>query len=171
MKQIALISDTHYYLDPRFEKHFNDVDEIWHAGDIGDLSVTDTLSGLAPLRAVYGNIDNHEIRAEFPEFLTFNCENVKVCMTHIAGYPYRYKPYIKEWIQKEKPQIVICGHSHILKVMYDKQMQHLHLNPGAAGVYGVQKVQTILRFKINADQITDLEIVELEKQPLTDSIH
>jgi putative phosphoesterase len=161
MTKIGLLSDTHSYIDPKVYKYFKDVDEIWHAGDIGSTDVTDTLAEFKPLRVVFGNIDNHEIRAQFKETEIFTLEGVKVFMTHIGGYPNRYTPGIKEQLEAEKPKLFICGHSHILKVIYDKKLQLLHLNPGAAGYHGFHKLKTLLRFELNQGKIENLEIVEL----------
>lgn len=161
MTKIGLLSDTHSYIDPKIYKYFDDVDEIWHAGDIGSTAVTDTLAKFKPLRVVYGNIDNHELRAQFKETEIFTIEGVKVLMTHIGGYPNRYAPGITEVLKKEKPAIFICGHSHILKVIYDKKLQLLHLNPGAAGFHGFHKVKTLLRFELSNGKIENLQIVEI----------
>ncbi len=161
MIKIGLLSDTHGYIDPKVYKYFKDVDEIWHAGDIGDISVTDELKAFKPIRSVYGNIDNQIIRSEFREVEIFNVNGLKVVLTHIGGYPKRYSPGIKPLLQKEKPDLFICGHSHILKVIYDKELKLLHLNPGAAGFHGFHKVKTLLRFSINNGKIENLEVIEL----------
>jgi putative phosphoesterase len=161
MKRIGLLSDTHSYSDPKLTKYLAPCDEIWHAGDIGDLSVTDRLSELAPVRAVYGNIDNDKVRVVHPENQIFVLEGVKVLMTHIGGYPGRYNTRVKELIIQEKPKLYICGHSHILKVMFDKKYNCLHMNPGAAGIHGFHKIKTMLRFSLDAGEIKDLEVVEL----------
>lgn len=161
MKKIGLISDTHSFIDSKVYKYFANCDEIWHAGDIGNTQTADELSAFKPLRAVYGNIDGHELRSMFPEVQLFYCEKVKVMMIHIAGYPTRYKATVKNLIMREKPQLVICGHSHILKVIYDKQLNHLHINPGAAGFHGFHKVKTLVRFTIDHQNIKDLEVIEL----------
>jgi putative phosphoesterase len=161
MKRIGLISDTHNHLDPKVEKYFKDVDEIWHAGDIGELEITDQLSEIAPVRAVYGNIDGHKVRAEFPLHQKFTMEGVRVWMTHIGGKPYVYDYRIREDIKRTKPDLFICGHSHICKVQLDKRLQTLYMNPGAAGVHGFHKVKTILRFSLDQGKIKDLEVVEL----------
>ena len=162
MTRILLLSDTHSHLDEKILKYVNQADEVWHAGDIGDLQVTDTLKKLKPLRAVWGNIDDHQARGEFPENNRFMCEGVDVWITHIGGYPGRYDRRIREAIRKSPPKLFICGHSHILKVMYDKSLNLLHMNPGAAGKHGFHKVRTMLRFAIEGDQIKDLEVIELE---------
>ncbi len=163
MKRIGLISDTHTYLHPGLFKSFKECDEIWHAGDIGNIETADKLAAFKPLRAVYGNIDSHQVRIVYPEFQIFKCEDVKVLMTHIGGYPGRYQPAVRELIIKEKPDLFISGHSHILKVMYDKKYKLLHINPGAAGKSGLHKVITFVRFTIDGKQIKDLEIVEFER--------
>ncbi|MBL7471588.1 metallophosphoesterase family protein [Robertkochia sediminum] len=163
MTRILLLSDTHSHIDEKILKYANQADEVWHAGDIGDLAVTDTLKKLKPLRAVWGNIDNHEARTEFPENNRFMCEGVDVWITHIGGYPGRYDRRIREAIKKDPPKLFICGHSHILKVMWDKSLGLLHMNPGAAGKHGFHKVRTMLRFNIDGEEIKDLEIVEMEK--------
>jgi putative phosphoesterase len=164
MKKILLLSDTHSFVDEQILKFVKQADEVWHAGDIGSLDVIDTLKKLKPVRAVYGNIDNHLIRTEFPLDLKFIIEDVDVWITHIGGYPNRYDVRIKEELTKNPPKLFICGHSHILKVIYDKKLNLLHMNPGAAGKHGFHKVRTMLRFEINARNITNLEIIELEKR-------
>ena len=164
MTRILLLSDTHSHIDEKILKYVGQADEVWHAGDIGDLKVTDTLKKLKPLRAVWGNIDNHEARAEFPENNRFMCEGVDVWITHIGGYPGRYDRRIHEAIKKDPPKLFICGHSHILKVMWDKQLGLLHMNPGAAGKHGFHQVRTMLRFNIDGQEIKDLEIVEMDKK-------
>lgn len=161
MTRIGLISDTHSYLDEAVFKHFETCDEIWHAGDFGDIKVAQALGTFKPLRGVYGNIDGSEIRSAFPLHLKFECEKVIVWITHIGGYPGKYDPKIREQIYQEKPDLFICGHSHILKVMYDKNIGCLHLNPGAAGKYGWHKVRTLLRFCISEEKILNLEVIEL----------
>jgi hypothetical protein len=163
MRQIILLSDTHHTLDERFFPHFELADEIWHAGDIGDLEVTDRLREFAPVRAVWGNIDNRIVRTEFKANLYFKCEDVNVMMTHIGGYPGRYDKKILPIIKQAKPDLFICGHSHILKVMCDKKHQLLHMNPGAIGDYGIHKVKTILSFKIEGKDIKDLKIIEFPR--------
>jgi len=163
MKKIGLLSDTHHTLDTRFIKHIKLCDEIWHAGDIGSLKVSDELKNIAPLKAVYGNIDNHEIRLEFPGTLFFKCEDVKVMITHIGGYPKRYAKGIKETLKEKRPDLFICGHSHILKVMYDKELNLLHMNPGACGNYGLHQVKTMLTFSISGSDIKDLKVIEFAR--------
>ena len=163
MKQIVLLSDTHHKLDDRFFPHFENADEIWHAGDIGSLEITDTLKKYAPIRVVYGNIDDKTIRTEFKANLYFKCEKVNVMMTHIGGYPGRYDKKILPIIEQSNPDLFICGHSHILKVMYDKKNQLLHMNPGAIGDYGIHKVKTILCFTIEGKEIKNLRVVEFPR--------
>lgn len=164
MKKILLLSDTHSFIDNQILKFVKQADEIWHAGDIGDLQVTDTLKKLKPLRAVFGNIDDKDARAEFPLDAKFTVENVSVWMTHIGGYPNKYYRRIKEDIAKKPPKIFISGHSHILKVQFDKKLNLLHLNPGAAGNHGFHKIRTMLRFDLDKGNITNLEIIELAKR-------
>lgn len=162
MKRIGLISDTHSYFDEKIEKYFKECDEIWHAGDVGNMDVIDKLLKVVPIvRGVYGNIDGQEIRKHFPKNLRFNCEQVDVWMTHIGGYPNRYSKDVREKIIKNPPKLFISGHSHILKVMFDKKLNLLHINPGAAGKHGFHKVKTLIRFIIDNEQIKDLEVIEL----------
>ncbi len=149
-------------MDDRILHYAGEADEIWHAGDIGDLEVTDKLKAVNPVRGVFGNIDNAKIRKEFPLNNRFMCEEVDVWITHIGGYPGRYSPAVKEEIKKDPPKIFISGHSHILKVMNDKKLHLLHMNPGAAGRQGFHKKRTMLRFKIDGKDIKDLEVIELE---------
>lgn len=163
MKKILLLSDTHGYIDDDILKYVKQADEVWHAGDIGNLEVTDAIKALKPLRAVYGNIDDAKARMEFPEHNRFTCEKVDVWMTHIGGYPGRYNPRIKAEINEKPPKLFICGHSHILKVMPDKKLNLLHMNPGAVGKQGLHKVRTMLRFTIDGDKIGNLEVVEFRK--------
>lgn len=164
MKNILLLSDTHSHLDDRILQYASEADEVWHAGDIGDVAVTDRLKEVAPLRAVFGNIDNHEVRKEFPLNNRFMCEEVDVWITHIGGYPGKYSPAIREEIKADPPQLFICGHSHILKVMHDKKLNCLHMNPGACGKSGFHQVRTMLRFQIDGKEIKALEVVELGKR-------
>ena len=161
MKKILLLSDTHTHIDERILHYASQADEVWHAGDIGTLEVTDAIEKLKPLKAVYGNIDNAEIRKEFPLNNRFMCEGVDVWITHIGGYHGKYSPAIREEIRKNPPKLFICGHSHILKVMNDKSLNLLHMNPGAAGKQGFHKKRTMLRFKIEQENIFDLEVIEL----------
>lgn len=161
MKKILLLSDTHSYIDDRILAYARQADEVWHAGDIGDLNVTDKLKEIKPLRAVFGNIDNHEARKEFPLNNRFMCEGVDVWITHIGGYPNKYSPAIKEEIKENPPKLFISGHSHILKVMPDKKLGLLHMNPGACGKHGFHQVRTMLRFEIEQAEIKNLEVIEL----------
>ena len=161
MKKILLLSDTHSYIDKQILKFVQQADEVWHAGDIGDLRVTDTLKSYKPLRAVYGNIDDANARLEFPLDNKFTVEKVTVWLTHIGGYPGKYNQRIREELQQNSPQLFICGHSHILKVQFDKKLNILHLNPGAAGNHGFHKVRTMIRFTIDKEQIKDMEVIEL----------
>ena len=162
--KILLLSDTHSYIDERILDYASQADEIWHAGDIGDLKVTDALKNVGVLRAVYGNIDSSEIRKEFPLNQRFEVEGVDVWITHIGGYPGKYSPSIRSEMQSNPPKLFICGHSHILKVMPDKKFNLLHMNPGACGKYGFHQVRTMLRFEINAGKIENLEVIELSKR-------
>lgn len=163
MKRIGVVSDTHSVVHPKIFNFFKDVDEIWHLGDFGDMSVVEQLERFKPLRGVYGNIDGTLIRHRFPLFNTFYCEQAKVVMTHIGGYPGRYTPEAFQMIRKEHPDIFLSGHSHILKVIYDKKNRLLHINPGAAGNYGIHQVITMIRFAIEGKEIRDLEILEVER--------
>ena len=164
MKKILLLSDNHSYIDDRILSYAEAADEIWHAGDIGDLKVTDALAEKAPLKAVFGNIDNHKARKEFPLANRFYCEEVEVLITHIGGYPGKYSAAIREEIQQKPPQLFISGHSHILKVMHDKKLGLLHMNPGACGKHGFHQVRTMLRFTIDGKKIDNLEVIELGKR-------
>ncbi len=161
MKKILLLSDTHSHLDDVILKYVNQADEVWHAGDIGDLVVTDTLKKLKPLRAVFGNIDDDKARMEFPLNNRFMCEDVDVLITHIGGYPGKYNQAIRTELQNNPPKLFISGHSHILKVQFDKKLNLLHMNPGSAGIYGFHQVRTMLRFEIEGEKIQQLEIIEL----------
>ncbi len=163
MKKILLLSDTHGYLDDDILKYINQVDEVWHAGDIGDISVTDTIKKLKPLRAVYGNIDGGKARAEFPENNFFEIEGLKVLMTHIGGYPGRYAKNIPALLKKYHPGLFISGHSHILKVMFDKKYNLLHMNPGAVGKSGFHKLRTLLLFDIDNAEIRNLKVIEWKR--------
>lgn len=164
MKKILLLSDTHSYIDDQILKFVKQADEVWHAGDIGDLNVTDTLQKLKPLRAVYGNIDNNEARAEFPLDNRFTVEGVTVWLTHIGGYPNKYNQRVRESLKQNTPKLFICGHSHILKVQFDKKLNLLHINPGAAGKHGFHKVRTMIRFELDASEIKNMEVIELAKR-------
>jgi len=163
MKKISLLSDTHSVLDERFIPHLKDSDEIWHAGDIGSLDIYDKLNDISKVKAVYGNIDNHQIRITLASEVFFKCEGINIYMTHIGGYPGKYYKAVKEKIEKTKPDIFICGHSHILKVMNDKINNLLFINPGAAGNHGIHQVKTIVQFIINKKKISDLKIIELKR--------
>lgn len=160
MKKILLLSDTHSYIDKDILKYVKQVDEVWHAGDIGDLKVTDAIKALKPLKGVYGNIDGAEVRVEFPEHNRFMCENVDVWITHIGGYPKAYNVRVRDDIRANPPRLFICGHSHILKVMPDSKLNLLHMNPGAVGKHGFHKVRTMLRFTIDGKKIDNLEVIE-----------
>ncbi|MED5354588.1 MAG: metallophosphoesterase family protein [Bacteroidota bacterium] len=163
MKKILLISDTHGYIDEKIIKYASKVDEIWHAGDIGDISVSDKLKKIKPLKAVYGNIDDHNIRAEFPLHNRFICEKVDVWITHIGGYPKRYNPKILEELKSNPPDLFICGHSHILKVINDKELDLLHINPGAIGKHGLHRVRTMIQFEISGKKIENLSVIEFKR--------
>ena len=168
MTRIGLISDTHNYLDPTVFEHFKNCDETWHAGDFGSIEIAVQLSGRRAtqggptvLRGVYGNIDGYDIRSIYPEQIVFMCEEVKVMMRHIGGYPPRYNPETKKELLMHQPRLFICGHSHILKVMYDDKLNCLHMNPGAAGKYGFHKIRTLIRFVVDGKEIKDCEVIEL----------
>lgn len=161
--KILLLSDTHSYIDEKILKYAAEADEVWHAGDIGDLKVTDELSKVSKLRAVYGNIDGTDIRREFPLNNRFIIDGIDVWITHIGGYPGKYSPQIKDEIYKNPPNLFICGHSHILKVMSDKRLNLLHMNPGAVGQHGFHQVRTMLRFEINRSKIENLEVIEWKR--------
>jgi len=163
--KIGLLSDTHSYLDPKIHSYFNNCDEIWHAGDIGDAAVANELEKFKPLRAVFGNIDNKDMQVRFPEDLWFTCEELTVWMTHIGGAPPNYNPRIKKILKDKVPDIFICGHSHILRVKKDAAYKNmLYLNPGAAGNHGFHPIKTILRFEIVGKEIRNMEVVELGKR-------
>ena len=164
MKQILLLSDTHGHIDDAILGHAGAADEVWHAGDIGDEQVTDALEGVATLRAVHGNIDGHRLRSAYPEHQRFSCEGVDTWITHIGGYPGRYDKRVREAIRADPPRLFICGHSHILKVVNDKALGLLHMNPGACGKYGFHQVRTMLRFALDDGNITDLTVIELGKR-------
>lgn len=161
MKRIGLISDTHGYLDDSVFKYFDQCDEIWHAGDFGTIEIADKLAAFKPLRGVYGNIDGKDVRLVYPEHLRFKCEETDVWITHIGGYPGKYNPKLKAEIYQNPPKLFIAGHSHILKVLYDKKIGTLHLNPGAAGKQGWHKMRSLLRFSISEEKIHTLEAIEL----------
>lgn len=163
--KIGLLSDTHGYLDEKIFTHFAQCDEVWHAGDIGNMEVVEKLVNFKPFRAVYGNIDGQEIRSLCPEHLKFTCEGFKIWMTHIGGYPPRYNPRVLEGLKKATPDIFICGHSHILKIMTDpKRKNMLYINPGAAGRYGFHKVKTLVRFDLLEKKISNMQVIELGRR-------
>ena len=164
MQTIGLLSDTHGWWDEKYATYFASCDEIWHAGDIGSADVALRLSAIRPLRAVCGNIDGYPVRQMYPKTLHFTVEDVSVMMTHIGGYPGRYEPAIRAELYETKPQLFVCGHSHILKVTVDKRLNCLCLNPGAAGKSGFHTVRTLMRFVINGADIRDMEIIELAKR-------
>lgn len=161
MVHIGLLSDTHGYLDENIFRHFCHCDEIWHAGDFGNFEIVEALRIIKPMRGVFGNIDGLDIRAEFPETIIFKCEDVKVMIKHIGGYPPKYNKTTKNQLLAEAPQLFISGHSHILKILYDDKIKCLHINPGAAGKHGWHKVRTIVRFAIHGDKIQNCEVIEL----------
>lgn len=160
MRRIGLISDTHSTFDDTLREFLCDVDEVWHAGDIGSLALADEIAAFKPLRAVYGNIDGSDVRSTYPEVAVFDVEGFRVLMTHIGGYPGHYDRRALAHIYQTHPTIFVAGHSHILKVIYDKRFSLLHLNPGAAGRYGFHKVRTALRFTLDGGDIRDMEIGE-----------
>jgi putative phosphoesterase len=164
MTRIGLISDTHHFIDENVFSHFEPCDEIWHAGDFGSLEIANRLKSFRPLRGVYGNIDGNDIRTHYPEKLHWQSEEVKIFMTHIGGYPPKYTSEIKKELATWRPQLFICGHSHILKIMFDEQLQCLHINPGAAGNQGWHKMRTIVRFAIDGKEIKNCEVIELGKR-------
>ena len=164
MKKILLISDTHGYIDDRIIQYAKQSYETWHAVDIGELKVTDELKKVTTLRAVHGNIDNNKIRAEYPENLRFQIEEMKIWITHIGGYPNKYNQKIRQEINYNPPDIFICGHSHILKIINDKKLDLLHINPGAIGKHGFHHVRTMIRFEIMNSKIQNLEVIEFKRQ-------
>ena len=161
MTRIGLISDTHNFLDQNVFEHFKNCDEIWHAGDFGTAAIAEELKAFKPLRGVCGNIDGYDIKSIYPEQLVFTCEEVKVMMRHIGGYPPKYNAETKKEVLIHKPQLFISGHSHILKIMYDDKLNCLHINPGAAGKHGWHKMRTVVRFAIDKKNILDCEVIEL----------
>lgn len=163
MKKIGLLSDTHGHWDERLAAFFEECDEIWHAGDIGSIEVADTISKFKPFKAVHGNIDDHKLRVVYPKIQRFICEEVDVFITHIGGTPSRYEPFVIPIIEANPPKLFICGHSHILKVMYDKKRNFLYINPGAAGISGFHKFRTAIRFSIDYKEIKDLEVLEIPR--------
>jgi hypothetical protein len=164
MLKIGLLSDTHHFLDEAIFRHFDSCDEIWHAGDFGTAELAGQLAAFKPLRGVYGNIDGQDIRTDYPEKLRWQSEAVSVFMIHIGGYPPRYNPAVKKELLAHPPQLFICGHSHILKIMYDEKLQCLHMNPGAAGRQGWHQVRTLIRFTIDGPAMKDCEVIELGKR-------
>lgn len=164
MKRIGILSDTHGVIIPQVFDFFKDVDEVWHAGDIGNIETAEQLEAFKPLRAVHGNIDDHIVRLQYPEDLFFQVEDVRVYMTHIGGYPGHYLPEVRYLLQEKRPELYVCGHSHILKVIYDKKLNLLHVNPGAAGLSGFHKKITMIRFVIDGKEIKDMEIFEKDKR-------
>lgn len=162
MKKIGIISDTHAYWDDKYEQYLCECDEIWHAGDIGSLALCNRFEAMGPqFRAVYGNVDGYDIRARYLEVLRFKCEEVDVLMKHIGGYPGRYDSSIRQTIYANPPQLFISGHSHILKVMSDKNLHLLHINPGAAGLQGWHQQRTLVRLTINGNKFDDCEVITL----------
>lgn len=164
MRKIGLLSDTHGHWDDKLLSFFIECDEIWHAGDIGSLDVADKISAFKFFRAVHGNIDDHKLRIEYPKFQRFRCEDVDVFITHIGGTPSRYESTIVPIIDANPPTLFICGHSHILKVMFDKKHNFLYMNPGAAGIHGFHHFRTAIRFVIDGSEIKDLEVLEIPKR-------
>jgi len=163
MTTIGLLSDTHGYWDGRYLKYFEPCDEIWHAGDIGSLEIIQKLEAFRPLRAVYGNIDGQDIRLRFPEINRFTIDETDVLIKHIGGYPGKYDPLVRNILSTHPPRLFISGHSHILKVKYDSKLGLLHINPGAAGKYGFHTVRTLVRFRIDKGNFSDLEVIELNE--------
>jgi putative phosphoesterase len=163
LTRIALISDTHSYIDDAVFEHFAQCDEIWHGGDFGSIEVIEKLQAFKPLKGVYGNIDDGKIRTDFPETLVFTCEGVKVMIKHIGGYPPKYNTETKKEILQHQPQLFISGHSHILKIMFDNKINCLHINPGAYGKQGWHKVRTLVTFCIDGKQIKDCNVIELPR--------
>jgi len=163
--KIGLLSDTHGFLDPRIFNHFSGCDEVWHAGDIGDLSLAEELQRFKPLRGVYGNIDDRSIQSHFPEDCRFTCEGIDVWITHIGGVPPNYNSRIKKLLKEHSPDLFICGHSHMLRIQRDTNFNNmLYLNPGAAGNQGFHKTKTIVRFEVRAKKIEGMEVIELGKR-------
>lgn len=164
LKQIGLLSDTHGTIDPKLFDFFKNCDEIWHAGDFGNLETADELAKFKPLRGVYGNIDDHRLRAVYKQHLKFQVEDVSVWMTHIGGYPGHYDQRVRSGLKADPPTLFISGHSHILRVMYDDKIGTLHINPGAMGNHGFHKVKTAVRFIIDGKDIKDLEVLEIDRK-------
>ncbi|HSB94641.1 MAG TPA: metallophosphoesterase family protein [Flavitalea sp.] len=163
MKRIALLSDTHNYIDTSILKAVEGSDEIWHAGDFGSIAIAESLGGIAPLRGVYGNIDGPDIRSVYPEVNRFDCEQVNVLIIHIGGYPGKYTPLTRKMFAEKPPQLFISGHSHILKIIYDSVFKSLHINPGAAGKQGWHTVRTVVRFEVDGSEVKNCRIVELKR--------
>lgn len=163
MTRIGLLSDTHGYWDERYLKYFEPCDQIWHAGDIGSMEIVERLEAFRPLKAVYGNIDGQDMRRLFSEIARFTVDGADVLMKHIGGYPGKYDASIRSTLFANPPRLFISGHSHILKVKYDKSLNLLHINPGAAGIYGFHTVRTLVRFCIDNGSFSDLEVIELNK--------
>jgi len=162
MTKIGLLSDTHAWWDDRYAHYFSECDEVWHAGDIGSAEVADRFEQLpVTFRAVHGNIDGYDIRLRYPEMLRFTVDGVDVLLKHIGGYPGKYDPSVRAILMERPPRLFVCGHSHILKVKYDRAFDMLHINPGAAGVYGIQAVRTLVRFTLAEGAVSDLEVIEL----------
>lgn len=161
MKKILVISDTHSYLDPNLIKYIEQCDEVWHGGDIGNVELCNQIEAIKPLKAVWGNIDGTDLRQVYKEHLFFHCEGVKVYMTHIAGPAGKYNPKVRELVLLEKPDLLVCGHSHILKVMFDEKHKVLYMNPGACGIHGFHKVKTVIRFEVDGKEMKKLEVIEL----------
>lgn len=164
MKKILLLSDTHGYIDEKIMKYVLESDEVWHAGDIGDLNVTESIKKAKPLRAVFGNIDGNQARLEFQEDLRFECEGLNVFITHIAGYPGKFNARVRGLLKEHTPKLMICGHSHILKVQFDAKYDMLFMNPGAAGIHGFHQVRTMLRFQVSDGKVHHLEVIEFQKK-------
>lgn len=165
MKRIGILSDTHSCWDDRYAAHFSDCDEIWHAGDIGDVDLLQQLQAIGPrLRAVSGNIDGSPLRRMCKELEIFEVEGLKVLLTHIGGYPGKYSPGLKNLLKDNSVGLMVCGHSHILKVIPDHQLGLLHVNPGAAGYHGWQRVRTLVKLTIDAGKVTGLDVIELAKK-------
>ncbi|MBX2962346.1 MAG: metallophosphoesterase family protein [Cyclobacteriaceae bacterium] len=163
--KIGLLSDTHGYLDPVVLAHFNECDEVWHAGDIGEETVLTALENFKPLRAVFGNIDNRTLQQKLPEDLWFTLEGLTIWMTHIGGTPPNYNPRVKKVLSERTPDIFICGHSHILKISRDQKHNNmLYINPGAAGNHGFHHIKTLVRFELNKKEIKNMEVIEIGKR-------
>jgi uncharacterized protein len=163
MRQIGILSDTHGFIHPRVLDFFTGVDEIWHAGDMGNIGIANQLKTVKPLRGVYGNVDGQDVRIEFPEVQIFRIEQVKILLIHIGGYPGRYVPKARQLIEQEKPTLFVSGHSHILKVMFDQKYHLLHVNPGSAGKYGIHKSITAIRLYIDQNNLRDLEVLDIPR--------